>query len=155
VNNRSQTIITRLENCVRSRGGVDVSVAAVASMCDVSRQMLHMVVRGERRLPDGLGARLDALLTEYEKGELTFHRGRAEYHVPPNPLPPPQARMVRAIDFVEWARCCVCGGPRYTLVTLHGAPAAWYLCDGCSWWETAGIGARPVSPPRRKTSSQK
>ena len=29
------------------------------------------------------------------------------------------------------------------LVTRHGADA-WYLCDSCLWWETAGLGARPV-----------
>jgi hypothetical protein len=150
-NNRSQIIISRLHNCLRSNDNVLISV--LASMCDVSRRFLTYVLRGDRRLPDTLADRLEALLGPLETNELTFRRvgqvWEAEYHTPPNPLPPPQARMVPATDFVEWARCSVCGGARYSLVTLHGAAAHWYLCDGCMPWETAGVGAQLVKRKRK------
>jgi hypothetical protein len=148
---RHSSIISRLENCLRSHD--HVPIAAIARSCDVSRRFLTYVLSGERRLPDPLGERLDGILTPWEAGELTFRRvgqiWEAEYHTPPNPLPPPQARMVRATDFVEWARCTVCGHPRYSLVTLHGAAAHWYLCNGCMPWETAGVGAQLVKRKRK------
>jgi hypothetical protein len=146
-----RTIVTRLQNCLRSHDRVPF--VAIAQACDVSRRFLSYVLNGERRLPASVGERLDALLTPLEAGELTFRRvgqvWEAEYHIPPNPLPPPQARMVRATDFVAWARCSVCGGARYSLVTLHGAAAHWYLCDGCMAWETAGVGAQLVKRKRK------
>jgi hypothetical protein len=40
-----------------------------------------------------------------------------------------------------------CGGWHHTLVTWHGADA-WYLCDSCLRWETAGLGA-PASRGER------
>lgn len=128
-------------------------ITLIASMCDVDVRFLYDVVDGSVPLPSSLAERLKAELTAIETGELTFRRvgqvWEAEYHTPPDPLPPPQPRMVPSTDFVAWARCRSCGGARYSLVTLHGAQAAWYLCDGCMWWETAGVGARPVKQKRR------
>jgi hypothetical protein len=151
-------VIGRLETCTlahRQKGTSNrVPIAAIASLCEVDRDMLYLVMCGKRAMPVSLSARLDAVLTSIEAGELTFRRvgqvWEAEYHTPPNPLPPPQDRMVSAADFIEWARCRSCAGSRFTRVTLHGAPAHWYLCDTCSWWETAGLGAKPVKQTRRK-----
>jgi hypothetical protein len=144
------SVIARLENCLRSRK--DVHISKIAAMCDVSRRFLYYVLTGDRRLPAGLERHLEVHLASLETGELTFRRvgqvWEAEYHTPPDPLPPPQDRMVKAVDFVPWARCRSCGGARYSLVTLHGAPAHWYLCDGCMAWETAGVGAQLVKRKR-------
>jgi hypothetical protein len=140
-----------LKHCVdRSRR---VPLKAIAAMADVSPKLLYLIVRGRRRLTESVHNRLSAVFSSLESGELRiFRRGRLwteKYLTPPDPLPPPQPRLVRAEDFIEWARCRSCGGRRYTRVTLHGAAAEWYLCDGCLWWETAGFGARPVEARRR------
>jgi hypothetical protein len=121
-------------------------VTLIASMCDVDRRFLYEIMNGERPMPDSLCSRLDAVLTAHEAGELVFRRAgwtwEAEWITPPNPLPPPQERMTRSADWNQWARCRSCGGGQWTRVTLHGAPAHWYLCDTCMWWETAGVGAQ-------------
>lgn len=71
-----------------------------------------------------------------------------------NPLLPRQDKIVPARDYVDGACCRTCGGWRYTRVTLHGAPAEYFLCDGCLWWETASLGARPVEARRRSRSQR-
>jgi hypothetical protein len=128
-------------------------IRAIAGLCDVSAKFLYYVAKGERRLPAALAAKLDAVLASIESGELWFRRvgqfWEAEYDTPPNPLPPPQDRIVRAVDFVQWARCRHCGGGRYTFVTLHGVGPQWWLCDGCMPWETAGVGAELVKRKRK------
>jgi hypothetical protein len=63
---------------------------------------------------------------------------------------------VRTADFVDEACCRSCGGWRRTLVTLHGADAKYYLCDGCLWWERRAWGpdrSRCGDEPRREPTS--
>jgi hypothetical protein len=157
-----------LKHCVdRSRR---CPIAAIAGMADVSSKLLYLIVQGRRRLTEPVRIRLSAVLTGIEDGTVTLHRvgqtwtvnyrqpcnGRASslYPIPAPPLPP-QDRIVPARDFIDGARCRSCGGWRYTRVTLHGAPAEYFLCDGCLWWETAGMGARPVQVRRSPSAFQK
>jgi hypothetical protein len=139
-----------------------VPVAVIARMADVSRETAYQAARA--RMSETTRIRLSAVLFSIEDGTLDFrrvgqvwegdYRERREdrtsplYPTPAPPLPP-QDKMVRVVDFVDGARCRSCGGWRYTRVTLHGADAEWYLCDGCLLWETAGLGARPVEGRRR------
>jgi hypothetical protein len=133
-------------------------LTVIASMCDVDRRFFYEIMNGDRPLPETLRSRLDAVLTAIETGEVVFRRvnkvWEAEYRTPPNPLPPPQERMVRAADWNEWARCRSCGGARWTPVTLHGAAAVWYLCDTCTYWETAGLGAQRIAEKKAKRVSK-
>jgi hypothetical protein len=135
-----------------------VPMLAIAGMCDVSPQMMYDVINGDRKLPTSLGERFDAVLTAIDAGELRFRRigqvWEAEYRTPPNPPPPPQERMTRAGEWNEWARCRSCGGARWTPVTLHGAAAVWYLCDTCTYWETAGLGAQRIAEKKAKRVSK-
>lgn len=153
-----EEVSARLQNCMlrhcddRSRR---VPIAAVATLCEVTRETIYQAARGQ--MSEITRVRLSAVLRWIEDDTLRFRRvGRetwlAEWRTPPNPLPPPQDRMTRAVDWNEWSRCRSCGGARWTRVTLHGTSAVWYLCDTCTWWETAGLGARPVERPRSAVS---
>jgi hypothetical protein len=161
LNDRSLDVIDRLQNRLlkhREDKSLDrVPLVAIAAMCDVDRKFLYRLVSGDRSMPAPLLERLDAVLTSLDNGEVIFRRvgqvWQAEWVTPPNPLPPPQDRMTRAGDWNEWSACRSCAGRRWTRVHLHQAPAQWYLCDGCMWWETAGVGAKLVNsrpPPRRR-----
>lgn len=143
-------------------------LTAIARMADVTRQTVYNVMWGKfGHVGPAAFAKLSEALEQIERGEVTFRRnggaarGRprfeGEYSEPrgrtstlyPNrkaPLPP-QDRMVRAGDYIDGACCRSCGGWIYTRVTLHGVAAQWFLCDGCLWWETAGMAAQPA---RRK-----
>jgi hypothetical protein len=100
---------------------------------------------------------LATIIGRIEDGRLRFYRSGQLWELddrsPPDPLPWPQPKLVRAEDWNEWSRCATCGGRDYTRVTLHGTTAEWYLCNGCLWWETAGMGARKVEVRRRQRAS--
>lgn len=129
------------------RGERRVPIAAVASMCGLSRETVYQAMRGV--MSGTTRAVLLAVIRQIDGGGIRFFRVGQEWRFcePPDPLPPPQPRLVRAADWNEWARCQSCGGWRYTRVTMHGAE--WHMCDGCLPWQTAGMGARPVEAPTR------
>jgi hypothetical protein len=48
---------------------------------------------------------------------------------PPNPLPFPQDKLVRAADWDEWARCRTCGGQRWSSIFMNSSN--WFACSQC------------------------
>jgi hypothetical protein len=133
-----------------------VPIKALAEACQLHRSVLYdAMLTG--RVSERARAILSTVIGWIADDRLRFRRAgqvwEPDYRTPPDPLPWPQPRLVRAEDWNEWARCGSCGGWRYTRVTLHGAAAEYYLCDGCLWWETAGMGARPVEAQRRQRAS--
>lgn len=123
-------------------------MSVIARMAGVSRSLIYRVIRGITPLTPAVKERLESVLEAIDGGTVKIERvGQVwggDYRDPPAVMPPPQDKMVRAEDWNEWARCRSCAGRAWTRVTLHGTKAHWYLCDGCLWWETAGMGARRV-----------
>ena len=82
-----------------------VPLAAVASLCGLSRQTIYQARRGG--MSDATRVILSRVVAWIETGEIRFRRRgqvwQPEYRRRPDRLPPPQDRLVRAEDFVEWS----------------------------------------------------
>ena len=142
-------VMNGLTLCLRGRSP-RIPIACVARATGLSRMTLYRVLRSGRASLETRAA-LSALLTEVADHTVGFERRARKWEsveLRPSPpfdrLLPRQDKLVRAEDYVQGACCQTCDGWRFTRVTLHGAPAEYFLCDGCLWWETAGLGARPV-----------
>jgi hypothetical protein len=90
---------------------------------------------------------LSPFIKGIERGEIRFCRvGQqwvVDYRQPPDPLPAPQDKLVRASDWNEWARCRTCAGRWFSPVLMNGSK--WYFCDGClPPAQYPALGARPV-----------
>jgi hypothetical protein len=127
-----------------------VPIKAVAEACQLHRSVLYdAMLTG--RVSERARAVLSTAIGWIADGRLRFRRVAQvwdpDYRTPPDPLPPPQQRLVRAADFVEWSRCQSCGGLWYSPVIMNGA--SWFFCDGClpeAQWPA--LGARPAEARR-------
>jgi hypothetical protein len=129
-----------------------VPIKALAEACQLHRSVLYdAMLTG--RVSERARAILSTVIGWIADGRLRFQRvGQVwdpDYRFPPDPLPPPQPRLVRAADFVEWSRCQSCGSLWFSPVVMNGAP--WFFCDGClpeAQWPA--VGARPPQVRRRR-----
>jgi hypothetical protein len=151
-----EEIIRWLQRCMLKHcldRSLRIPIAVIARMADVSSKLLYLIVLGRRRLTETVRIRLSAVLSGLDDGTISCcgrvgQEWQIDYREPPDPLPPPQEKCVRAEDWNEWARCRTCGGHRYTLVTMGNR--LWYLCDHCRPWRTDGTGAQLVEARRRR-----
>lgn len=138
------------------RGSRRVPMQAIADLAGVDVQVVSAIRRGDRSKfgPDAL-AMVGNVIARIENGEVRFHRRRqqweVEYPAPPDPLPPPQDKLTRAIDWREFSCCRTCGGNRFEAIEIHGA--AWRACANClprSQWPA--IGGRPIGTIGRRSA---
>jgi hypothetical protein len=127
-----------------------VPFAALARLIGVSRDTLHEAARGT--MSESTAERLIKIIAWIEQGRLRFRRhGQGwvdEYRMPPDPLPPPQPRLIESEAWNEWARCSSCGGNRWALGEIAGRRHK--LCGHClppSQWRAIGA-IRPRSQTR-------
>jgi hypothetical protein len=133
------------------RGEYRVPLAVLASIVGISRPSLYRAAWGY--MSTVTRAKLSYFIDLIESGRLRFPRlGRewqVDYRTPPNPLPLPQDRLVRVVDWNEWAPCR-CGGRRFMPLIIGGR--LYRACDQCmpeDQWPA--IGGRPTDTrrPRR------
>jgi hypothetical protein len=130
----------------RYSGDRRVPLAVVASLAGLSRQTLYELMRGTSGvMTEATQARLSTAISEIEDGAVRIRRRgqRWEVDCAPNPLPPPQDKLVRAADLNEWARCRSCGGRWFSPVIMNGT--RWFFCDQClPPAQYPALGARPA-----------
>lgn len=116
-------IANRLRNIKLSRGRGRVPVASVARYLGLSRVTVYKYInRG--RVPEKRRHWLSVLLRDLEHRALSFERRKQAWQkvrrTPPDPLPPPQSKMMRADEWNEWAQCSTCAS-RSWHHAYHGA----------------------------------
>lgn len=116
-------IARRLRGIQRSRGRGRVPVVSVARHLGLSRVTIYNYIK-RGRVPEKRRLWLSVLLADLERRALAFERRKKTWEkirrTPPDPLPPPQAKMVRAEEWDEWARCSTCAGNSWHHA-YHGA----------------------------------
>lgn len=127
-------IARRLSSLQRSRGHGRVPVASVARHLGLSRPTIYKYLRG--RIPARKPARrywLSVFLLDLERKALAFERKgqswRKVRRTPPDPLPPPQDKIVRADEWNEWAHCRTCDCNNW-LPAYHFSKAL-MVCASC------------------------
>ena len=143
----------RLYTSPECQGARRVLITAVASMCGLSRKTIYQARRGI--MSERVRAVLSPVISWIDDDKVRFRRvGRVwepDYRMPPNPLPPPQPRLVRADDWHEWARCQSCGSPHFSPFM---ADKLYFACDGCvGETDRRMLGARAPRAPGRRVSS--
>jgi hypothetical protein len=137
------------------RGERRVPLAAVASICGLSRQAIYRAECGIMG-DETTQIILSKVIRQIENDEIRFRRvGRewlVDYRRPPAVLPPAQYKLVPAADWQEWAPCRNCGGHKWAAVIMNGAPH--HACQNClpppQW---AGMGIQQARSQRRPSAS--
>jgi hypothetical protein len=142
-------VIRGLMRCLHDR---KIPLRHVARAAEISHMAIYRALRSGTA-SEPIRAALTPVLQAIAAGTLTYQRigqvwQAVEHEPPPHDPLAWQDKAVRAEDF-NYGRCRSCGGRNYTRVTLHGTDAEWFLCDGCLWWKTAGMGAQPVEVRQR------
>jgi len=124
-----------------------VPIKALAEACQLHRSVLYDAMHAVR-VSERASAILSTVIGQIADDRLRFRRvgqvWEPDYRFPPDPLPPPQPRLVRATDFVEWSRCQSCGGLWFSPVIMNGAP--WFFLRRMPARSAVAGAGRPAAP---------
>lgn len=108
-------------------------VTCLAAQARLSRPTLYKIARGGR-VPDRKRVSMVLALHGLEARTLAFVRRRQRWEavrrLPPDRMPPPQDKMMRADEWNEWARCRTCGGSDWLGAFQQGGRAL-MVCAAC------------------------
>ena len=112
-------------------GSRRVPLSAIAQLCGLTRETIYQARRGV--MSETTRTKLTTVIGWINEDKVRFRRNGqqwgVEWRTPPDPLPLPQDKLVRASDWNEWSQCRTCSGLRWSPIVMTNA--RWYVCDQC------------------------